>query len=107
MRDFIEAGEVVHIKIDGENKSDYFALSKIIEKSYRVKRKNVSLHLLSPFDNLIIQRERIKRLFNFDYSLECYVPANKRKFGYFVLPILWGDKFIGRLDPKPTVRKRS
>ena len=56
--------------------------------------------MLSPFDNLIIQRERTKRLFDFDYSIECYVPAPKRKFGYFVVPILWGDKFVGRFDPK-------
>ncbi|MFC2092830.1 winged helix-turn-helix domain-containing protein [Bacteroidota bacterium] len=104
---FIEAGEVIPIKIDGENKSDYYAFSKVIEKSSRVKPKNTFPHLLSPFDNLIIQRERIKRLFNFNYSLECYVPANKRKFGYFVLPILWEDKFIGRLDPKADRKKKE
>lgn len=56
--------------------------------------------LLSPFDNLIIQRERIKNLFGFDYVLECYVPEGKRKYGYFVLPILYKNRFVGRMDCK-------
>jgi len=56
--------------------------------------------LLSPFDNLVIQRDRLRALFGFDYVLECYVPAPKRKFGYFALPMLQGNQFIGRMDCK-------
>lgn len=56
--------------------------------------------LLSPFDNLIIQRDRLNACFNFDYVLECYVPEGKRKFGYFTLPILYDNRFIGRMDCK-------
>jgi uncharacterized protein YcaQ len=48
----------------------------------------------------VIQRKRLKALFDFDYLIECYVPAPKRKFGYFCLPLLWGDEFIGRVDAK-------
>lgn len=58
------------------------------------------LHLLSPFDNLVIQRKRLLNIFDFDYLIECYVPEKKRIFGYYVLPILWGERFVGRLDPK-------
>lgn len=58
------------------------------------------LYFLSPFDNLVINRKRTRALFGFDYQLECYVPEAKRRYGYFCLPILWGDEFIGRLDAK-------
>jgi hypothetical protein len=55
--------------------------------------------LLSPFDNMICDRTRTERLFNFKFRLEIYVPKPKRKFGYFVMPILHGDRMIGRVDP--------
>lgn len=58
------------------------------------------LKILSPFDNLVIQRERMRKLFNFDYQLECYVPEAKRKYGYFVLPILWKGELVARMDCK-------
>ncbi len=56
--------------------------------------------ILSPFDNSVIQRDRLKALFQFDYQLECYVPEAKRQYGYFCLPLLYGDEFIGRMDCK-------
>jgi uncharacterized protein len=56
--------------------------------------------ILSPFDNSVIQRDRLKALFQFDYQLECYVPEAKRQYGYFCLPLLYRDEFIGRMDCK-------
>lgn len=58
------------------------------------------LKILSPFDNLVIHRDRLSTLFQFDYRMECYVPALKREFGYFCLPILYGDEIVGRMDCK-------
>jgi uncharacterized protein YcaQ len=55
--------------------------------------------LLSPFDPLIADRGRTKLMWDFDFAIEIYVPKDKRKFGYYVLPILHGDQLIGRIDP--------
>ncbi len=55
--------------------------------------------MLPPFDNLICGRERTDRIFGFDYNHEMFLPEQKRKYGYYVLPILWGDRLIGRIDP--------
>jgi uncharacterized protein len=55
--------------------------------------------LLSPFDNLICNRKRTQLLFDFSYQSEIYTPKDKRRFGYYVMPILHGDRLIGRIDP--------
>jgi uncharacterized protein YcaQ len=56
--------------------------------------------LLSPFDSLICDRKRMQALFNFDFTIECYLPSAKRKYGYFLLPILHRGQLVGRLDAK-------
>ena len=107
LNDLIEAKKVIPVEIEENQNTKYYALSKIIEESTSLKRSSQKVFLLSPFDNLIIQRDRTKRLFDFDYTLECYVPAQKRKYGYFVLPILWGDQFVGRLDTKADRKNKT
>ena len=66
----------------------------------RLPRLNSRMLILSPFDNSVIQRERLKALFQYDYQIECYVPSAKRKYGYFCLPLLFRDEFIGQMDCK-------
>lgn len=56
--------------------------------------------LLSPFDRLVFDRRRLEELFEYEYLLEMYKPAAKRRWGYFALPILHGDRFVGKLDAK-------
>jgi uncharacterized protein YcaQ len=58
------------------------------------------LRLLSPFDNALIQRQRGREVFGFDYQIECYLPGSRRQYGYFCLPILYRDRFVGRADCK-------
>nr|WP_230470217.1 crosslink repair DNA glycosylase YcaQ family protein [Lujinxingia vulgaris] len=59
-----------------------------------------TVKVLSPFDNVLIHRDRLKSLFGFEYRLESYVAASKREYGYFCLPVLWGDTFVARIDTK-------
>ena len=66
-----------------------------------------STRLLSPFDNLICDRDRTELMFNFYYRTEIYTPKAKRQYGYYVLPILHGDTLIGRIDPKMDRKKKQ
>ncbi len=66
----------------------------------RAPRSAGQVRILSPFDNSLIQRERVRGLFDFDFQIECYLPQHKRQFGYFCLPLLYRDRFVGRIDCK-------
>jgi len=54
--------------------------------------------LIAPLDNMLWDRRLIKTLFDFDYKWETYTPKEQRKYGYYVLPLLYGDRFIGRVE---------
>lgn len=93
---WLENRKLVEIDVAGE---PYYAVpdfAEILKKP--LSRKKVLI--LSPFDNVLIQRARARYLFGFDYQIECYKPASKRQYGYFVLPILWGRRFAARMDAK-------
>ena len=92
----LENGDVKPIQVKGNL---YYTLPNSLELLDQSLSKS-KLRILSPFDNLIIQRKRAMDFFDFDYLLECYVPAAKRKFGYFTLPILWDGKLLARMDCK-------
>ncbi|PCK09813.1 MAG: hypothetical protein COA42_01800 [Alteromonadaceae bacterium] len=66
----------------------------------RLPRLSDRMLILSPFDNSVIQRERLKAVFQFEYQIECYVTEAKRQYGYFCLPLLYRGEFVGRMDCK-------
>ena len=91
----VKRREIVPLEVAGHAA---YALPAALENRAPIREEHV--RILSPFDNLVIQRKRLQWLFGFDFLTEIYVPAAKRKYGYFALPILCGDRFIGRLDAK-------
>lgn len=93
-RKMAREGEIVELKVEGIE-DPYFALP-----GSREARPCEGVRILSPFDSQVIRRDRMRELFGFDYTIECYVPEAKRKFGYFVLPVLVDGQFAGRIDAK-------
>ena len=65
------------------------------------------MHILSPFDPLIIQRKRTELFFDYGHRFEAYVPKEKRVFGYFALPVLVGDDIVAALDLKTDRKSRK
>jgi uncharacterized protein YcaQ len=97
-----EEGSLVRVGVEGLHEIAYIHPDQIdlFEEVASGRRVPSLTTLLSPFDPLVWDRKRAHELFNFDYSIECYLPAPKRHFGYFNLPILHRGALVGRLDPK-------
>lgn len=93
----VKEGEVLPVAIEGLKTAPLYMLP-----AYKNKKITLSedVFILSPFDVLNVFRHRLRDFFHFDYQVECFVPAPKRKYGYFSLPILAGDTFIARMDAK-------
>lgn len=92
----VSTGDIVASEINGE--TYYAKLAHIEAMPKRLSRNRVQI--LNPFDNIVINRSKLEGLFDFQYQIECYVPADKRQYGYYTLPLLLGDEFIGRIDCK-------
>lgn len=90
------------VAVEGWKKPGYFHLDNLkqVEAAAQGKIPHSKTTLLSPFDPLVWDRGRALDLFGFDYTIEFYFPASKRKYGYYSLPILCNNELIGRLDPK-------
>ncbi len=90
------------IEVEGWTAPGYIhpADRKKVEAAAKGKIPHSKTTFLSPFDPLVWDRSRALDLFHFDYKIEVYTPAPKRKYGYFTLPILYNNALIGRIDPK-------
>ena len=90
----VEDGQLLQVQVQGWDKPAY------LHPQAKLPRRIDACAFLSPFDPVCWNRDRTERLFGFHYRIEIYVPAPKRIYGYYVLPILWGDSLVGRLDLK-------
>ena len=90
------------VEVEGWNAPGYIhpGNRKQVEAAAKGEIPRSKTTFLSPFDPLVWDRARALDLFHFDYKIEVYTPAPKRKYGYFTLPILYNNALIGRIDPK-------
>jgi uncharacterized protein YcaQ len=104
LKSAIDSGEITEIAIEGD-RARWFALTEDLPHLARAARRRSGpvshgTAFLAPFDSFLWHRARTARLFDFDYTIEVYVPGHKRVHGYYSLPILHDGRLIGRLDAK-------
>jgi uncharacterized protein YcaQ len=95
--------ELISVQVEGASQSHWIRTDALDTLPDPVPEQ---IHILSPFDPLIIQRKRLRLFFGYEYRFEAYVPKHKRVFGYFVCPVLIGDRIVAALDLK-TDRQRQ
>lgn len=97
-----QAADLVPVEISCADKSTVCVLAPpdIEDRLAKGQTPTSRLRILNPFDPVIRDRNRLKRLFGFDYTVEMFVPAAKRQWGYYVYPLLEGDRFVGRIEVK-------
>jgi len=94
INELVEAGELHKVSVEGWKEPAY------LSQGAKLPRQISAVALLSPFDSLVWCRPRNERLFNFHYRIEIYTPQPKRKFGYYVLPLMINGEIVGRVDLK-------
>jgi len=99
---WVETGDLVQVAVAGWERAAYVHREhrELLARAVAGRLRATHTALLSPFDPVVWDRARALEMFGFDYRIECYTPAAKRRYGYFALPILHGDRLIGRLDAK-------
>jgi uncharacterized protein YcaQ len=106
----VERGELLPIAVEGLKSSRYIIAAEepILEATadpFSLPAPSVSF--IAPLDSLVWDRRMLRELWGFDYLWEVYVPEAKRRWGYYVLPILFGDRFVGRIEPRIDRRTKT
>jgi uncharacterized protein YcaQ len=99
----VEEGRLIPVNVDGLKRIRYIVAEDAPALEETADRDSLgapSVSFLAPLDPLVWDRRMIRELFGFDYLWEVYVPEKKRRWGYYVLPILYGDRLIGRIEPR-------
>jgi uncharacterized protein len=102
LKHLVAGGEVQAVAVEGWSEPAYIHANDLalLEEGLAGQLEPNRTTFLSPFDPLISDRERVRIMFSFDYNIECYTPAAKRRYGYFTLPVLHRGQLIGRVDAK-------
>ena len=99
LQTLIEKNRIDEIQISGIKESFY--ISKKSQECMKYQSSNSYVRFIAPLDNIMWDRQMVQKLFDFTYRWEVYTPASKRKFGYYVLPVLYNNQFIARFEAEP------
>lgn len=99
-RQLISEGKIVEVRVEGISELLYFAAEDMPLAAYVLDSPGLKkrCELMAPLDNMLWDRKLIKAVFDFDYKWEIYTPQAERKYGYYVLPVLYGNCFAGRIE---------
>ena len=100
----VKRGALAHVAVEGFEKAVHWIASAALEAP---APEGEPVHILSPFDPLIIQRKRLSLFFDYEHRFEAYVPKENRVWGYFALPVLIGDRIVAAIDVKTDRAKRA